>query len=108
MRRWHPQELGRCRRHHARGRVLRLQRRAGPYRGVLDPRRGRHPPDDRGELVARLLQEGRGRDAGDPRLDPDRAVTPGVYTFAVLGGTGAYAGTVGEATLTDGSGAPTS
>ncbi len=33
-------------------------------------------------------------------LDPHG---PGVYTFAVLGGTGAYAGAVGEATLTDGS-----
>jgi hypothetical protein len=31
-------------------------------------------------------------------LDPHG---PGVYTFAVLGGTGAYAGAVGEATLTD-------
>jgi len=27
---------------------------------------------------------------------------PGVYTFAVLGGTGVYAGAAGEATLTDG------
>lgn len=27
---------------------------------------------------------------------------PGVYTFAVLGGTGLYAGAAGEATLTDG------
>jgi hypothetical protein len=32
-------------------------------------------------------------------LDPHG---PGVYTFAVLGGTGTYAGAVGEATLTDG------
>jgi len=32
-------------------------------------------------------------------LDPHG---PGVYTFAVLGGTGAYAGASGEATLTDG------
>lgn len=32
-------------------------------------------------------------------LDPHG---PGVYTFAVTGGTGAYAGTAGEATLTDG------
>ena len=31
-------------------------------------------------------------------LDPHG---PGVYTFAVLGGTGAYAGATGEATLTD-------
>lgn len=31
-------------------------------------------------------------------LDPHG---PGVYTFAVLGGTGVYAGAVGEATLTD-------
>ena len=31
-------------------------------------------------------------------LDPH---CPGVYTFAVLGGTGAYAGATGEATLTD-------
>lgn len=32
-------------------------------------------------------------------LDPHG---PGVYTFAVAGGTGAYAGAAGEATLTDG------
>ena len=38
------------------GRVLRLQRRARPHRGVLDPRRRRHPPDDRGELVTCLAR----------------------------------------------------
>ena len=44
--------------------------RAGPHRGVLDPRH-QHPPDDRGELVAGFAPEGRG-EMRDPRVDSVR------------------------------------
>jgi hypothetical protein len=40
--------------------------------------------------------------AGDLTIEGLDPRGPGVYTFAVLGGTGAYAGAVREATLTDG------
>lgn len=63
-------------RHGAGGRVLRLQQRAGPYRGVLDPRHRGHAPDDRGELVAEFAAEACRRDARHPGLDPDRAMRP--------------------------------
>ncbi len=54
LRRGEPQELGRGhRRRRRRGRVLRLHGSRLP-RGVLDPRRRGHPPDDRGGRVPRL------------------------------------------------------
>ncbi len=73
MRRGEPQELGRFHRHDTGGRVLRLHG-SRLHRGVLVPRRRRHPSDDRGGMVSWLAARGPRRAALDPGLHPDRAV----------------------------------
>jgi hypothetical protein len=66
---------GRGHRHGTGRRVLRLHR-SRLHGGDLDPRRRRHPPDDRGRPVPRISNRGPRGAARDPGLPPDRALTP--------------------------------